>query len=298
MLTLGPWHFKIIDHIKYVISDPSCVLSEGATYQDGAMDGKPWSNPEVWNAIHNLMPQLPNLSSVMVAFFKGTLPAWERFISEFATGGDIDQATPEEIERACAPPTNDHNEGILGTYRQYSGTKTKTTIETFNAQQMCKRNGTENFMEENFEDEDHKFVMRASRDQEILHIEQNRRAAIMNHHLEKVEKKKQKRQKKTDKATEKAKRLIQVVMVLDKASIESMGGKALDDQLDLYRNAGAPLPKLKKDLKLVAQKKAALNAAIDHFNDGTWKPVLVTASNSIRQPEVEGWESGSEDEQE
>ena len=86
-----------------------------------------------------------------------------------------------------------------------------------------------------------------------------------------------------------------MAMVLNKASVESMGGKALDDQLNLYRN---PLSKLKKDLKLVAQKKAALNVAIDHFNNGTWKPALVTASDIIRQPEVEGWESGSEDEQE
>ena len=45
-----------------------------------------------------------------------TTPTWKRFISEFAPGGLIDEATAEEKELAWMPPTNDINEGAVGSF--------------------------------------------------------------------------------------------------------------------------------------------------------------------------------------
>ena len=48
-----------------------------------------------------------------MAFFTGAANTWERFISEFAEGGLIDEATTEEKDLAWLPAVNDENEGAL-----------------------------------------------------------------------------------------------------------------------------------------------------------------------------------------
>jgi len=60
--------------------------------------------------------QLPYLQPLLVAFCKGAAETWKRFTSEFAPGGLIDEATVEEKDLAWMPPTNDVNEGALGSF--------------------------------------------------------------------------------------------------------------------------------------------------------------------------------------
>ncbi len=61
-----------------------------------------------------LKPELPHLSPLLVAFFEGAAATWKRFTSEFAPGGLINEATTQEKDSAWMPPTNDANEGALG----------------------------------------------------------------------------------------------------------------------------------------------------------------------------------------
>jgi hypothetical protein len=119
MLDLGPLHIKVRAHISKIIADPSILLASTVTSASGAMDGKEWENPGVITAILKLVPQLPHLSQVLVAFLKGALVTWERFTSEFVPGGLIDEATDLEKDLAWMPPTNDINEGVLGSYRVF-----------------------------------------------------------------------------------------------------------------------------------------------------------------------------------
>jgi hypothetical protein len=70
----------------------------------------------LWMESHGLAPELPHLSSVLVAFFQGAAETWKCFISEFAPGGLIDEATADEKDFAWMPPTNDVNEGALGAF--------------------------------------------------------------------------------------------------------------------------------------------------------------------------------------
>ena len=116
MLDLRPLHHKVQQHISRIIEDPKFLLGPTAVFETGSMDGQPWKIPEAMEAIQKLAPGLPHLEKVLVAFFTGANETWKRFTSEFAPGGLIDDATAEERDRAWMPPTNDANEGALGSY--------------------------------------------------------------------------------------------------------------------------------------------------------------------------------------
>ena len=87
MLDLGPLHTKVHAHIQRIIGDPTFLVGPNATYEMGAMDGKPWQAPAVFEAVQTMAPQLPYLQPLLVAFCKGAAETWKRFTSEFAPGG-------------------------------------------------------------------------------------------------------------------------------------------------------------------------------------------------------------------
>ena len=106
------------------------------------------------NFWYMLSPQLPHLQPVLVAFFKGALITFERFTSEFAPGSPIDLASATEKELAWMPPTNDVNEGALGSYRIYIRKKPTITVQQYNALTMFNFNYTEEWMDKEFTAED------------------------------------------------------------------------------------------------------------------------------------------------
>ena len=57
-----------------------------------------------------MIPELPHLTEVLVAFFNDALVTWKCFTSEFENGGLIDKATDAEKDLAWMSPTNDANE--------------------------------------------------------------------------------------------------------------------------------------------------------------------------------------------
>ena len=116
MLDLGPLHKRVHNHIKKFIADPSLLLGPDASYEAGSFDGLQWENPEVFEAIQKLIPTLPHLSTALVAFLKGAAVTWERFTSEFAPGGLIDEASSAVKDLVFLPSTNDANEGALGAF--------------------------------------------------------------------------------------------------------------------------------------------------------------------------------------
>ena len=118
MLELGPLHQEPKLHLKKIIDNPDDLIGDKATHKTGVFGGKEWSDPEVVKAVAKLTPKLPHLRPLLVAFFTGALETWERFTAEFAEGGLIDKATPEQRERAWMPITNDRSEGSLGALGQ------------------------------------------------------------------------------------------------------------------------------------------------------------------------------------
>jgi translation initiation factor 2B subunit (eIF-2B alpha/beta/delta family) len=126
-------------------------------------------------------------------------------------------------------------------------------------------------MDKEFGADDHKFVMQKARELDASGLEKKRQEALIEHAQKQVEQKQEKKKEKQGKKAAKKAHLAKVVLVFDKAVIRTLQSAKLQDQLDAYELAGAPLPR-KADTKLVAKKIEALLAAIDSYNAGKWVP--------------------------
>ena len=120
MLDLGPFHSRVYDHMQKIIENPDILIGKDLdlceSYKMATLDGEKWQNPAVVKKILDIIPTLPHFRNLLIAFFKGAAETWERFTSEFAPGGLIDEATAEERELAWLPAANDENEGFLGSF--------------------------------------------------------------------------------------------------------------------------------------------------------------------------------------
>jgi hypothetical protein len=273
MLDLAPLHLEVEQHMDKVIDNPDILLSVDATYTTGAMDGKEWEKPNIMATILKQAPELPHLSSVLVVFFKGARGTWKRFTTEFTPGGMIDSATDWQKELAWMPATNDINEGMLGSFRQYCRFNPRATLHMFNALAMYQRNDTQQFMDRNFQEDDHKFLMKMGREVDGSGLEEKRQDKTVAYNLEKNQKKDDRDREAAQKLTEKNARLAKIPLIFDKDVIEGLKGQKLQDQLDAYRLAGAPLPALMKDVRVVDDKKKAIQNAIDQYENNQWSPI-------------------------
>ena len=278
MLDLGPLHLEVEQHIDKVIANPDLLVSANSTYVTGAMDGKEWETPNAVAAILKLAPELPHLSDLVVEFFTGARGSWIRFTSEFTPGGLIDEATHLQKELAWMPATNDLNEGILGKFRTFMRGKPSTTLHMWNAQAMYQHNGTQKFMDSDFDEDDHKFVMQEARVRDASHLEPERKEKVIVYAQKKTEKKMEGVRENAKKKADNLIRLDAVTLILDKDVMGNTKGKKLQDQLDAFYHAGAPLP-MKKQITKADQKRDALKVVIDIYNNnnGTWPEAAVAA---------------------
>ena len=64
----------------------------------------------------------------------------------------------EDWKKAWIPPTNDVNEGALGSYRVFIRKKPKTSMHMYNAIAQYSWNQTEAFMQQHFTEAEHAFI--------------------------------------------------------------------------------------------------------------------------------------------
>ena len=273
MLDLAPLHLEVEQHMDKVIENPNIILSADANFATGAMDGKEWEKPDIVDAILKRAPELPHLSHVLVVFFKGARGTWKRFTTEFTPGGVIDEATDLQKELAWMPATNDVNEGILGSFRQFTHFNPRTTLHMFNALAMYQRNDTQAFMDKNLQEDDNQFLMQMAREIDGSGLEAKRQDKNVEYNQAKNQKKDDRDKEAAQKLTEKKARLAKIPLIFDKDVIESLKGQRLQDQLDAFRLAGAPMPELMKDVKAVGDKKKAIQNAIDKYEIDKWTPI-------------------------
>jgi hypothetical protein len=270
MLDLGPLHKKVYFHIQRIIGDPTFLIGPNASYHAGTMDGQEWQSPEAFTAIQKLAPSLPHLKPLLVAFFEGAAQTWKRFISEFAPGGLIDEATQQERDLAWMLPTNDINEGALGSFRVMMRRQPQLTLIGYNAQAMFFHNNTEAFMKKYFvEPEDYKFIHAAAR--EMTADDKKRRHEIVQHTEAKIMQKKAKREQRKQKADATAQRIAGISLILDKEKITALKGQSLKDQLKVFKLAEAPNLKGITASTKVNDIRAGLSKAIDLYKSGEWK---------------------------
>ncbi|KAJ6460008.1 hypothetical protein C8R45DRAFT_1030259 [Mycena sanguinolenta] len=93
--------------------------------------------------------------------FRGAAEGWVHFTPEFHVGGTFDQLTDEERARIVILAHNDHNEGMLGSYRVHTRYHPNSTPSSFSNQTRAERNNTERFIEKHANSAElARFVMR------------------------------------------------------------------------------------------------------------------------------------------
>lgn len=162
---LGPFHRLVKQHCRAIIQAPEMLLTPDVSYTTGTLDGQPWDQPEVVYCALSLAGtgKLPQLRSILVAFFEGALKSWERFTTEFEVDGVIARATSEQRQSVRMSPTNDVSEGALGRCRQMLRRAPTMTDEQRNARVMWKHNKTHSWARETLTEADEAFVRQEAR---------------------------------------------------------------------------------------------------------------------------------------
>ncbi|KAJ7614884.1 hypothetical protein FB45DRAFT_758123, partial [Roridomyces roridus] len=119
-LLLCPLHQRLSAHLETLLQNPGLLLDSDASWETATLDGKMWQRPEAFYAVQQYAPSLPHLRELLIAFLIGARATWIKFSKEFAPGGALDKATPEQIEEAWLSVTNDLCVSSFGTWRQQS----------------------------------------------------------------------------------------------------------------------------------------------------------------------------------
>ena len=286
-LDLGPLNKKIGLFMDRIIEDPTFLVGNNVSHETGTFDGTPWNSKEVVERINELASDLPYLKPALVAFFKGAQGTWKQFTSEYAPGGLIDEATEEEKNHAWMPPTNDVNEGALGSFRVMMRRQPQLTLLQYNAQAMFNRNNTAEFMENKFSEKTHQYIRELACERPKK--EKERKATIVQHTEEKIAVKEGKKKKRAAQAVQLADCVAKITLIFDKSEVDKLKGEKLKDHMRAFKKAGAPNLQNVKAKTLVADIRNAIKEAIDLFNEGKWMLPPEYAA-----PESQGEDSGEE----
>jgi len=296
MLDLGPLHNKVRNHMKKLIAYPDLLLDSEIAFENAELNGEEWRAVDGMQRISELIPRLPHVRPLLLAFLQGALETWKRFTSEFAPGGSIDEATVEEKEMAWMPGTNDVNEGALGSFRSLMRRQPCLSILQYNAQAMYFHNNTAAFMSKFFKDEDYKYIHKLARAADGS--EKRRKRQLIEHAEAKIKEQNERRRQRKAKATETAQRISEINLCFDQTQLLAMKGATLTDQFKAYKNAKGPnVIQLKTAGLTVQKRKIAMIADAVLYHAGTWKPFTeADQSDSDLEEMIDNDVSDTEDE--
>ncbi|KAJ7652776.1 hypothetical protein DFH06DRAFT_1093802 [Mycena polygramma] len=262
-LDLGPLHEKMIAHIEKVIANPDLVLDPTTPCEEATVDGLPFRDQFTVDSVHFMASRLPHLEAILVAFLKGTLPAWRRFSSEFAADGLINSLTPAEKLLIMIPPTNDANESLLGGWRVHSRTRSASTVAHFSAQEAYHRNDTEAFAEAMLQtEEDSLYIMRLARLEDASGEMRKFRDDLLAFKQRAAEDARAKQQAKADDAAARLAELKAVTVIEDPEKLGKLKKDALRVQLDVRRELLKESVLAAMKLKEVKNKPEMLKAIL------------------------------------
>jgi hypothetical protein len=138
-LDLGQDYDRVQHHMKTVIDNPDLLLGQGVSHEVGTLYGEKWENEDVINFIRANRNSLPHLQEILIAFFQGALEKWKEFTKDICGDPKVTGATPEQRRVAFRHPSNDLNEGALGTLRQEYRAYPNITFGMVNAKLMCRQ---------------------------------------------------------------------------------------------------------------------------------------------------------------
>jgi len=268
ILNFGPFHQKVLQFMESIISMPKKVYAPEATYETASLDGQLWEWPEVFYKIQALAPNLSHLDGLLVAFFTSAVETWKRFTEEFKPGGIISSLTPEAKDDAFMEPTNDINEGALGSMRKAFHHYPNMTLDTFNAWTMVKRNKTVPYMVSKFTSSDRKKICGLGRKQDSSKRESKRHCELAKSEQFEVDKNRKQDQDKEVKLQEHSERLasLEVFTSFQKLKEAKLRNELLDLQLDWHCQYNSDVPK-KSHIPTKSLKLAALEKAIYYYHN-------------------------------
>jgi hypothetical protein len=121
-----------------VVDNPDLLLGRAVSHEVGTLYGEKWDNENAIDFIRANLDSFPHLREVLIAFFKGALETWKEFTKDILGDPKVTGATPEQRRIAFRHPTNDLNEGALGTLRQEYRAYPNITFSMVNAKLMCR----------------------------------------------------------------------------------------------------------------------------------------------------------------
>jgi hypothetical protein len=204
-LTMGWLRDRIAAFAGLVVADPEVLLRRDAGTPDGlpsTLDHAPWSEPELFDAIDTLRPELPHLLDIISRMFDSALGKWVTFCSEFDAGSTIDRLTQEQIDRIWMPNTNDGNESNNGAIRIAYRNNPNMSELVLNARNMVKANGTTDFMRHVLSAVDSRFLREEARRLLGASLEKLRRDSVVEAKQEAAQKRKAKELKRAARLAE------------------------------------------------------------------------------------------------
>ncbi|KAF8594395.1 hypothetical protein BDV93DRAFT_421418, partial [Ceratobasidium sp. AG-I] len=232
---LAALHALVQVHLQSLIDDPLLLLGPTITEVTGTLDGSEWDNPQVLNTLRIHESMLPYISDLLVAFCRGALQTWIRFTEEFLPGGPLGSLTLEQSEKAFMPPTNDANEGALGTWRVWTRKFPRLALHRFNAIIINRANKTEAYMDKNFTQEQYTWARSEARRIDSSKKEETRRAQLVLAATKEAEKNDGLLTQRAERKREREEQAASIQLELDQERIRGMKGVELDSQLKAYR---------------------------------------------------------------
>ncbi|EIN12614.1 hypothetical protein PUNSTDRAFT_42176 [Punctularia strigosozonata HHB-11173 SS5] len=297
-LTLGPLHSRLLSHVTNLANNISLLTGSDATYGSACFEQQPFSYPEVWYRIQQLVPELPHLDIVLSGLFKGVADTLPRFLKEFAPDSPVTTVfastrTNAQGPAAYAKPTNDDNEGSLGSFRQAKRRAPNMTLDQYNGRAMYKRNRVRHYIR-TLHPGTYSFIRRHARDLSASQSEKRRRDAIAQYDHEIIADHRRIDADKLAKICAEQARLAQLTLVLEADKVAKLSVKELDDQLDWHRAfTDAAIPSRgRKGRGLKISKQQTLVTALTKYHElrsprGTQQPPP-TPSLAMGRPQDDG----------
>lgn len=265
LLDLSEVHLKLPSFCEQIAENPLCILDDTKPLADITLDGLPVMDPMLVSAASQLAPDLPDLSLILSAMFRGAARGWRRFTTEFQPGGAIEGLSDQERSLVFIPSTNDVNEGALGSFRVFIRYHPHATVASFTDRTRVLRNNTENFILKHCNHEDQQHVMRLVRKQDASGVNAAFRSELIAHQLERANHERIRREVNQAHEREEIERLISIGLVGDRDHILILTNKQLDDQIRIYRKIlqdKTLIDAKLKDLTKKALKQSAVLAAL------------------------------------
>ncbi|KAJ7270507.1 hypothetical protein C8J57DRAFT_1605563 [Mycena rebaudengoi] len=217
-------------HVQSIIDDPDILFGHNISLESAILEGKSCVRLDAVEGVRKLAPALPHLRDVTIAYFKSTVPAWERFTSEFEEGGMIDGMSDEEKADA--------------------------------------RNNTQAFMDAMFVSDHHDFIMHEYRRIDSSGIVKKKAEELRIHDTKVATEKRAKKQILKKKRNDLAAHAASITIVTDKVLLAEYSKVQLEDQLADHRQFDTSVPKLipaKSNLKNNTKRLECLLKAVDRY---------------------------------